>query len=161
MLDYIQSLLKICPETELNDKIARLFTLTPVKIYNFPDSSLALTSSLGNIYLPHLAATSSDKVQSAVDVLAINRSWVHITLVRLLKESSFLIVAVQQLDTNFVNHFFAGLFLHCTFTKDLLANPKAMSNCLISVGFSETELLDFQSDCFALFNQVPVFSQFF
>jgi hypothetical protein len=141
---------RLSPEAEIAHMTGRLLTLDRVTVPAFPHPSLALTSTLGNIYLPFLQVSSSNDIQPIPN--ADSRSRLCVTFAALVNQS---LTHTTELDgDDFKITFLSTLFLHCAFAKDYLAYPAAMSTWSIFPGFSETELLDFQSNCIAVLDHV-------
>jgi len=142
----------MCPASETTSMTTRLFTLDRVIVPSFPHPSLALTSTLGNIYLPFLLQPPSAEPSTIPN--ADSRSRLCLILVGLLAQSPILSSELEQAGEKFKVDFLCTLFLHSAFAKDYLAYPAAMSNWSIFPGFNETDLLDFQSNCFSVLERV-------
>lgn len=117
----------------------------------FPDPSLAVTSALGNTFLP-LVIRSSDSHQHDKASLS---AYGHTCLfyASILRTDPDLISVLED-DSNPMIEILCFLLLHSTFAKDKLALPAANSLWADKSGIGESEFLNFQAECVELLERV-------
>ena len=129
-----------------------IFTFDKPLSCTFPDPSLALTSALGNTYLPLLSRSSCSHPQGHLSSSASGRTCLFYASI--LKTDPCLISALEEADTNPMIETLYLLLLHSTFAKDKLALPTANSLWIDKSGIGESDFLTFQSECIELLERV-------
>ena len=155
-------LYKLLPEGEDAVSLLRMqvlgsvFTLQESASYSFPDPSLALSSALGNIFLPFIYSSDVKHDKSSQS----QSGRFCLFFVALLKEHPHLIAALESHeDVNPMTDLMFLLLLQATFVKDKLALPSANDLWSEKSAVGETDFMQFQVDCIELLERVllPIF----
>jgi hypothetical protein len=132
--------------------IHSVFSLDGLPSCAFPHPSLALTSALGNIFLPHIVH-STDTPTDDRELLSTNGRFC-LFYTSILDAESHLMIFLEDGETDTMNRLLYFLFLHTAFAKDKLALPTANSLWTKDSGIGETDFMDFQSICIKLLEMV-------
>jgi hypothetical protein len=116
---------------------------------SYPDPSLALTSALGNIFLPFTEDIIS-KTVSPEYLQSVGR--LYFFRVSLLLEEPNLINALEKSGKDIV--LLEQVFLLCAYAKDKLSLPLANALWSDGIGLDGDDFIGFQSDCFELLGRV-------
>jgi hypothetical protein len=140
-------------ETEQQYVLRQIFDSHSLPRSRYPHPSLALTSVLGDAFLPFL----DDSVkQTAEDSQIATKSDAALCLfyASLLDSEAGIITALEQSGKDLLNQLLIFLFFHSALTKDMLAFPTPNSTWSTTSGIGEPELMTFQSICLELLEQV-------
>ena len=138
-------------ETEQHYVLRQLFVFHSLPVSRYPHPSLALTSALGDAFLPFL----DDSVEQAAEQIA-TKSDAALCLfyASLLDSETGIITALEQSDKDLLNHLLIFLFFHTALSKDMLSFPTPNLTWSTTSGIGEPELMTFQSICLELLEQV-------
>jgi len=152
-------LYQLMPEKEDAASVFRMqvlgwvFMLQETAPYAYPDASLALTSALGNIFLPFIhssTAKSNNSTQSS-------RGRFCLFFVAMLKQHPHLISALEcHEDINGMTTLMYLLLLTATFVKDKLALPSANDLWSDDKALGESDFMQYQTDCIGLLERVVI-----
>jgi len=138
--------------------LGSVFTLQESASYTFPDPSLALSSALGNIFLPFIHSSEIEHDKSSLS----QSGRFCLFFVELLKEHPHLVAALESHeDINPMTDLMYFLLLHATFVKDKLALQSANDLWNEKSAVGEADFMQFQIDCIELLERVlfPGFPQ--
>jgi hypothetical protein len=138
--------------------LGSVFTLQESAYYTFPDPSLALSSALGNIFLPFIHSSDFEHDKSSLS----QSGRFCLFFAALLKQHPHLVAALESHeDINPMTDLMYFLLLHATFVKDKLALPSANDLWTEKSAVGEADFMQFQIDCVELLERVlfPVFPQ--
>jgi len=131
--------------------LGSVFTLRDSASYSFPDPSLALSSALGNIFLPFIHSSNVEHEKSSQS----QSGRFCLFFVALLKEHPHLIDTLESHeDVNPMTDLMFFLLLHSTFVKDKLALPSANDLWSEKSAVGEADFMQFQVDCIELMERV-------
>jgi hypothetical protein len=154
-VSYTMWLYKLMPESEDAVALFRMqvlgsvFTFQESLSYSFPDPSLALSSALGNLFLPFIYSSDNDKTSQS------RGGNFCLFFAALLKTNPYLIPTLEgHEDVNPMADLMYFLLLHSTFVKDKLALPSANDLWSQESAVGETEFMQFQADCVELLERV-------
>lgn len=145
LVSYTLWLLKLVPESAQSQLLPLIFTLKEIPSCTFPDSSLALTSALGNIFLP-ISVCSSNTLSTNNFSSLPETGGFCLFYASILKTDPHLLSVLERVSnhTNLLMHF---LFLHSTLAKDKLALPTSNNLWSNDSGVGEVEFMEFQTAC--------------
>jgi hypothetical protein len=131
--------------------LGSVFTLQESVSYAFPDPSLALSSALGNIFLPFIYPPTIESDCSSQS----QSGRFCLFFVALLKEHQHLLTALESHeDINPMTDLMYFLLLNATFVKDKLALTSANDLWNEKSALGESDFMQFQTDCVELLERV-------
>jgi len=137
-------------ESKRKGFLTSLFSVSKqLPVLSFPNSSLSLTSALGHVFLPFIAAESRANPRPSASV-AISGRFSLFYLRILLSGMSFFGARIEA-DLPTVIHY---LLLHSALSKDKLAYSAANDLWTISSNVKEIDYLDYQAQCIQLVDKV-------
>jgi hypothetical protein len=119
---------------------------------SYPNPSLALTSALGNIFLPFTEDLVSSEAVSPEYLQSAGR--LCFFRVSLLLEETSLIQSLEKSGKDI--GLLEQVFLLCAYAKDKLALPSANALWSDGIGLDGDDFIRFQSDCFELLERVCI-----
>ena len=148
--DFSHWLIMRMDESKRKEILTSLFSVSKqLPVLSFPDSSLSLTSSLGHVFLPFIAAESRDDTRPSTSV-AVSGRFSLFYLQILLTGMSFIGTRIEG-DLSTVIHY---LLLHSALSKDKLAHFIANDLWTINSNVNEIDFLDYQAECIQLVKKV-------
>lgn len=120
----------------------------------FPDLSLALTSALGNVFLPYVLQESGSPTDSSPISLDTNGR-LCLFYSGLLNTNPRMILELERNhEENVMIPLMHFLFLHSSFAKDKLAVSSVNNLWDDNAGVGELEFMEFQADCVDILESV-------
>lgn len=119
---------------------------------SFPDPSLALTITLGNIFLPFVAGASES--QRITPLLTVNGRLCLFYMSLIETDTQLLDTLERSKESNILNRLIHFLLLHSALVKDKLALPTANTLWIESSEIGESEFIQFQANCIDMINKV-------
>ena len=131
--------------------LGSVFSLQESSSYAFPDPSLAISSALGNLFLPFIHSSLGRPDKSSQS----RSGRLCLFLAGLLRDHPHLIAALESHeDVNPMTDLMYFLLLHSTFVKDKLALPSANDLWSEKSAVGEADFRQFQTDCVELLERV-------
>jgi hypothetical protein len=146
-------LLQLVSPEEKPEFVSKIFSFEEPRSFSLPDPSLALTSSLGNVFLPFLAQShnlSSDDQESLTANGILCLFFAAILIIH-----SDLISTLEDRSDKMVELLYF-LFIHSTLAKDKLSLSTANSLWTSDSAVGESEFLQFQGQCMEILEKVNV-----
>jgi hypothetical protein len=138
------------PETSKPDLFLSIFTSFKPLDCAFPDSSLAVTSTLGNIFL---ALKGSSQISTtAPSLLSTGRRSLFYSY--LIQTSPAIFGELENIHDDKIPELMLFLFLHVCFVKDKLSFADANSLWSEDSSIGEIEFMGFQRICFDFLENV-------
>ena len=119
---------------------------------SFPEPSLALTSALGNSFLPFLTASAPAASVSTTNLGSNGR--LCLFYASLLHSEPDIISFFERPDPEFIPRVMQFLFLHCAYAKDKLALPNANALWTDHSSVNDEDFIKYQGKCFDLLEHV-------
>ena len=142
----------LMPQTERQRLLRKLFDFLPSAATSYPDPSLALTSALGNIFLPFLPAESQSGRIEEKEMQSSLRLNLFYSCV-LDNDDLEILKTLEKSGPEFMSEFIIFLLLHSAFVKDILSMPSVEEEWN-EAGVSESQFMAFQTYCLELLGDV-------
>jgi hypothetical protein len=141
------------PQDEKLKLLRKLFDFLPTAATSFPHPSLALTSALGNIFLPLLPIESQKGYPMEKELQSTIRLNLFYSCV-LDNDDHEIVRTLEQSGKEFMSELIIFLLLHAAFVKDILAMPPCAEEEWNKAGVSESQFMAFQTYCLELVEEV-------
>ena len=156
LVAYITFLHGLTSENSLSKFVSEVFAIDKQPSYSFPDPSLALTSTLGGLFLPFLASSPNSKNSSSL-LESGHYALFHSILLANDPPAPDLppfLTLLEKTDKTQLVQVLYFIFQHLALAKDKLSLPTANDLWSSTSGIREQEYLGFTSPCWVILYKV-------